>query len=122
MKPYDTHIFLTSTLLRFDKPSCAIQADDQAASDLGIQSSAMSGFLDPVYCQRLCLVFSAASSNLPEHALNPRDHLMTGRIARFVEVDHTRANVGFEIALERIATHRNWREMPGSDEEFIVIF
>ena len=47
---------------------------------------------------------------------------MTGRIARFVEIDHTRANVGFEIALKRVATHRNWGKMSGSDEQFIVIF
>ena len=48
MKPYDAYIFFTSTLLGFDEPSRAIQADDQAASDLRIQSSAMSCFLDPV--------------------------------------------------------------------------
>lgn len=47
VKPYDADIFFTSTLLGFDESSCAIQADDQAASDLGIQGSTMSGFFDP---------------------------------------------------------------------------
>ena len=41
---------------------------------------------------------------------------MTGRIARFVEVDHTGADERFEVALERGRSDRNWCEMAGSDE------
>ena len=50
--------------------------------------------------------------NVPEHAFNPRDHLMTGGIARFVEVDHTGADEGFEVALERSTSDGDWGEMP----------
>ena len=116
MKAYDAYILFTSTLLGFDEPSCAIQADDQAASDLGIQSSAMSGFFDPANCQCLFWPFSRASFNVPEHAFEPSDDLMTGGIARFVEIDHTGANEGFEVALERSTSYRNRGEMSSSDE------
>lgn len=47
---------------------------------------------------------------------------MTGRIGRFVEVDHTGANEGLEVALEGSTSHRNWREMSGSDKQSVVIF
>ena len=73
----------------------------------------MPGFLDPVNCQRLGSLFSLASFNVPEHAFNPRNHLMTGRIARFVKVDHTGADEGLEVALERSTSHRYWREVSG---------
>lgn len=116
MKPYDANILFTSTLLGFDEPSCAIQANDQAASDFGIQSSAVTSLFNSVDYERLCLLLSRALFNVPEYTLDPSDHLMTRRISRFVEVDHTGANEGFEVALERSTSYRNWREMPGSDE------
>ena len=116
MKPYDTNILFASTLLGFDEPSCAIQADDQTSSDLRIQSSAMASFFDSVNCQGLSPLLSQTSFRVPEHALNPRDHLMTGRIARFVEVDHPGADEGFEVTLERSAPHGNWRKMSSPDE------
>ena len=116
MKPYNANIFFTSTLLGLDEPSRAIQANDQAASNLGIQSATVSGFLNPVNCQYLYSLTSRAPFNVPQHAFHPRDHLMTGRIARFVEVDHTRADERFEVALERSTSDRNWCEMSGSDE------
>ena len=116
MKPYDADILFTSTLLGFDEPSCAIQADDQAACDLRIQSSAMSGLFNPVNDQHLCLLPPRAPLNIPKHALNPRDHLMTGGIAGFVEVYDTGANEGFEVSLERSTSHGNWSKVSGSDE------
>lgn len=36
---------------------------------------------------------------------------MTGGIAGFVEVDHTGADEGFEVALERSTSHGDWGEM-----------
>ncbi len=98
MKPNDADVFFTGTLLGFDEPSCAIQADDQATSDLRIQSSAVSSLFDP------------------KHALDPGHHLMRAWIARFVEIDHTGADVGFKVALEWSTSHRNWGEMSSSDE------
>ena len=76
----------------------------------------MSGFLYPANCQSLYSLISRAPFSVPEHAFNPRDHLMTGGIAGFVEVDHTRADERFEVALERSTSDRNWGEMSGSDE------
>ena len=31
---------------------------------------------------------------IPEHALHPGDHFMTGGVGRFVEVDHPRTDIG----------------------------
>ena len=116
MKPYDADIFFTSTLLGFDEPSCAIQADDQAARDLRIKSSTMSSLLNPVNDQHLCLLHPQAQLKIPEHALNPRDHLMTGGIAGFVEIYDTGANEGFEVSFERSTSHGNWGKVSCSDE------
>ena len=116
MKPYDANIFFTRTLLGLDEPSRTVQANDQAASNLRIQSATVSGFLNPVNCQYLHSLILRAPFHVPEHAFNPRDHLMTRRIARFVEVDHTRADERFEVALERSTSDRDWCEMSGSDE------
>ena len=76
----------------------------------------MSGLVDPVNVQRSCSLFSRESLNVPEHAFDPGDHLMTGGIARFVEVDHTGADERFEVALERSTSDGDWCEMTGSDE------
>ena len=31
---------------------------------------------------------------IPEHALHPGDHFMTGRVGRFIEIDHSGTNIG----------------------------
>jgi hypothetical protein len=41
----DTDILLTGTLLRLDQTSSAVNADDQAASDLGVKSTAVTSLL-----------------------------------------------------------------------------
>ena len=46
---------------------------------------------------------------------------MAGRIARFVEVDHTGADEGFKVTLQRSTSHRDWGEMASSDKKSIVI-
>jgi hypothetical protein len=43
---YERFNVLTSTLLRFDQPCCAINANNQTSSNFGIQSAAMTRFFD----------------------------------------------------------------------------
>ena len=61
-------------------------------------------------------------NHLPEHALYPRNDLMTGRIRRFVEIDHARTDILLELTLERGASYRYWREMACAYEKLVVVF
>ena len=65
----DGHVLLTSTLLRLDQARGPVDAHNQAASDLGIQGSTVSGLFTP------------------ENLLDPRDDLVGGRVGRLVKVD-----------------------------------
>jgi hypothetical protein len=47
VKTNDTHVFLSSTLLGLDEAGCAIDADNKAASDLGVKSATVTGLLNP---------------------------------------------------------------------------
>ena len=76
----------------------------------------MSGLFNPVNDQHLRLLRPQAPLTIPEHALNPRDHLMTGGIAGFVEVYDTGANERFEVTFERSTSHGNWGKVSCSDE------
>jgi hypothetical protein len=42
----DTHILLSGSLLRLDETGGAIDADDEAAGDLGIEGTAVASLLD----------------------------------------------------------------------------
>jgi hypothetical protein len=44
----DAHVFLSGALLRLDETGRAVDADDQAAGDFGVESSAVAGLLDSV--------------------------------------------------------------------------
>ena len=41
---------------------------------------------------------------------------MTGWVGRLVEIDHTRGNVGFDVALERGASIWDWSEVASSNK------
>jgi hypothetical protein len=43
---------------------------------------------------------------------------MAGGVGGLVEVDNAGAEIGFEVALERSASCRNWNEMTGSDKNY----
>ena len=44
----NTHILLSGTLLRLDESCCAINADNQAPSNLGIEGTAVTSLLNSV--------------------------------------------------------------------------
>ena len=47
---------------------------------------------------------------------------MRAGIAGLVEVDDAAADVALDVALERRSTARDWREVAGADQQFVVIF
>lgn len=47
METNDTNIFLSGTLLRLNKASGTIDADDQTTSDFGVKSAAVASFINP---------------------------------------------------------------------------
>lgn len=47
MKAQYGDVFLSSSLLRFDKTSGTVDANDETACDLGVQCSRVTGLLDP---------------------------------------------------------------------------
>ena len=46
MQTNDADVFFSSTLLRLDEASSAVQTDNEATSDFGIECTTMSCFLD----------------------------------------------------------------------------
>jgi hypothetical protein len=67
----DCNIFLSCTLLALHETGSAVNADNQASSDLGIESSGVTSALDT------------------EHALKPCHDFVRGRVGGLVEVDDT---------------------------------
>jgi len=94
----DCNIFLSGTLLALHETGRAVNADNQASSDLGIESSRVTSALDT------------------EHALKPCHDFVGGRVGGLVEVDDTGRDVGGKVAAERVATSGNRGEVTGADQ------
>jgi hypothetical protein len=95
----DCNIFLSGTLLALHETGCAVDADNQTSSDLGIESAGVTSALNT------------------EHALEPGDDFVRGRVRGLVEVDDTRRDVGGQVAAERVATGGNRGEVTGADQD-----
>jgi hypothetical protein len=91
-------ILLSGTLLRLDESGRAINADDEASSDLWIECAAVSRLLTS------------------EYALDPCNDLVTGRVGRLVEVDHTGADIGLQVTLKGSASCRDRCEVAGTND------
>lgn len=52
----------------------------------------------------------------PKNPLDPCHHFVARRVRRLVQVDHTRADVGLEVAAQRRAAVGNGREVAGTDQ------
>ena len=81
MKLEDADVLFTSTLLRLDKSCGSADADDETASDLGIESTRVTSLLDL------------------ENSLDPSDNLVRGRIRWLVNVQNTGLDVVFDVSL-----------------------
>jgi hypothetical protein len=101
----DCNIFLSCALLALHEAGSAVNADNQAASDLGVESSRVTGALDT------------------EHALEPCDDFVGRRVGGLVEVDDTGGDVGGQVAAERVATSGNRGEVTGADQNcrFVLV-
>jgi hypothetical protein len=95
----DCNIFLSCTLLALHEAGSAVNADNQTSSDLGVKSSGVTSALNT------------------EHALEPCDDFVRGRVGRLVKVDNTGGDVRGEVAAERVAASRNRREVTGTDQD-----
>lgn len=78
----DADVLLTGALLRLDEASCALDADDQRARDLGVEGAAV------------------ASLFHLKNAADPGDHLVGGGVRGLIKIDDTIANVVIERALQ----------------------
>lgn len=116
----DADVLLSGPLLRLDQTRRPVQTHDQASRHLGVEGSAVAGFLDPVSRQLQSHHQSAVHtrwSHLPEHPLDPSDNFMTGRVRGFVEIDDAGADVGLEVALQGGTAVWDGSEVAGSDED-----
>jgi hypothetical protein len=95
----DCNIFLSGALLALHEAGRAIDADNQTSSDLGVESTGVTSALNT------------------EHALEPGDDFVRGRVRGLVEVDDTGRNVGGQVAAERVATSGNRGEVTGADQD-----
>lgn len=86
VQPENGDILLSGGLLRLDKPRRPVDADDEAAGDLGVERARVTRLFNP--------------KNPPE----PGDNLVRRRVRRLVEVDDARLDVSREVTLERAAS------------------
>jgi hypothetical protein len=56
------------------------------------------------------------ATKVPQDALDPSYDFMTRRVGGLVEIDHTRADVRFEVASMRCASVGNWSIVGGANE------
>jgi len=99
----DCNIFLSGALLALHETGRAVDADNQTSSDLGVESARVTSALDT------------------EHALEPGDDFVRGRVGGLVEVDDTRRDVRGQVAAERVATGGDRGEVTGADQELIPV-
>ena len=95
----DCNIFLSGALLALHEAGRAVDANNQTSSDLGVESTGVTSALNA------------------EHALEPGDDFVRGRVGGLVEVDDTGRNVGGQVAAERVATSGNRGEVTGADQD-----
>ena len=75
MKSDDADILLSGTLLRLYQTSGTVNADDETAGNLGVESAGVTGSLNP------------------KNTLDPSDNFVGRRVGGLVEVDDTAGDV-----------------------------
>ena len=75
MQSVNADVFLSSALLRFDQPGGPVDANDEAAGDLRVEGSGVTGLLHT------------------KNPLNPGDNLVGTRIGRLVEIENSAFDV-----------------------------
>jgi hypothetical protein len=73
-------------------------------------------------CYVLALVRKVNHAHyLPQHALDPSYDFVAGRVGGLVEINHTGADIGFQVARIGRASLRNRCEMGGADKYFLNV-
>lgn len=102
--PDDADVLLSCGLLRLNEPGGSVEADDEAARDLGIQGARVASLIDL------------------EDALDPGDDLVGRGIGGFVEVYDAVLEVLCKIALEGRGAAGDGRVVGGQNiHSFIVL-
>lgn len=115
MEANDTHVFFSSTLLGLDQTSGAINANNKASCDLGVESSAVSSLFNPIHILENPWGLGVRLV-VPQDPLDPSYDFVTGRVGWLIKVDNARADVLLQVASKRCATCRNRGVMRSSDE------
>jgi hypothetical protein len=103
MELEDTHVFFTGGLLGLDKSGGVLNADNEASSDLGIESTTVSGLLDF------------------EDLLDPGNDLMGRGVGGLIEVDNTVMLELVNGSLVRRESTGEGSEMAGFHVEFLEV-
>jgi hypothetical protein len=93
VEPHNSDVLLPCALLRLDEPGCAVDTDNEAPSDFGVERPRVACLLDT------------------EDPLEPGDNFVRRWIRRLVEVDDARLDVGCQLALQRGRAGGNGSEM-----------
>jgi hypothetical protein len=103
MELKDTHVLFTGGLLGLDESSGVFNADNEASSDLRIESSTVSGLLDL------------------KDLLDPGNDFMGRRVGRLIEVDNTVMLELVNGSLVRRESTGEGSEMAGFHVEFLEV-
>ena len=93
VKADDGDVLLASSLLGLDQARRLVNADDQAARDLGVECAAVAGLVDSGARATVSHVddgprgLRGLLEDLPQDSLDPRHHLVARGIGGLVEVD-----------------------------------
>lgn len=99
----DADILLSGALLGLDQAGGTVDADDETASDLGVEGAAVAGLLDA------------------QDTLDPGDDLVRRGVRGLVEVDDTAGNVALEVALVRSTAVGDGDEVVAAGQHLAVV-
>ena len=115
-------VFLSSTLLGLDETGSAVNAHNQASSDLRIEGSRVTSLLDAALLLASCLeLHCVAPGCVPKHALDPRYDFVGRRVRRLVEVDDTGRDVLLQVTRKRCASLGNGSVVRRADEHCKIV-
>jgi hypothetical protein len=116
----DTHVLLSSTLLRLDETSGTVDTHDEATRDFGIEGTAVASLLYSKYTL-VCVRTRTGMCYVPQHALDPGYDFVAGRVGGLVKINHTGADIRLQVARIGRASLRNRREVGGADKYFLNV-
>lgn len=96
-------ISLTGSLLGFDKARSPINADDETASNFGVQGTTVPSLLTS------------------QDSLHPGNHLVGAGVARLVQIDNATADVTLKFSLQWRTSIGDGGEVAGSHKKIVIV-